>query len=170
MTADTWSRAVPRTASGRARLPPAVRDRDPSAYLAELPQLCDELPLGAQEFASDPAHYDMHSARCVKDLKLTGVRVATDKSGGLVLEFAPNEWKHESGLRLTYSGVRHFSIAYGHTIDWMQADSVLLDETLPDEDGGCRYEIALTDATVVVRCRDLEAVWEEAPRPDRDGG
>ena len=30
---------------------------------------------------------------------------------------------------------------------------------VPDEDGGCVHEIALTDASVTVRCADLEAVW-----------
>jgi hypothetical protein len=41
----------------------------------------------------------------------------------------------------------------------MLVDAVLLDEILPDEDGGCTHEIALTDASILVRCRDLEAVW-----------
>lgn len=134
---------------------------DPSPYLDELPKLRDELPFGARAFASDPAHYDMGrgNTRCVKDLELSGIHLATDKSGGLVLEFGPNQWKHDSGLRISYSGVRHFSIDYDHSIDWMQVDTVLLDEILPDEDGGCLHEIALTDASITVRCRDLEAVW-----------
>lgn len=36
----------------------------------------------------------------------------------------------------------HFSIDYRHFIDWMSVDTVLLDEILPDEDGGCLHEIA----------------------------
>jgi hypothetical protein len=134
---------------------------DAGAYLAELPKLRDTLPAGARAFASDPAHYDMGhgNARCVKDLELAGVHLATDKSGGLVLEFGPNQWKHDSGLRISYSGVRHFSVDYDHSIDWMLVDTVLLDEILPDEDGGCVHEIALTDAIITVRCQDLEAVW-----------
>ncbi|GHF02472.1 hypothetical protein GCM10014715_68270 [Streptomyces spiralis] len=133
---------------------------DPRAYLAELPKLLDRLPAGASAFASDPGHYDIAAAtRCVKDLEPAGVHLATDRSGGLVLEFAPNRFKHDSGLRITYSGVRHFSVDYAHAIDWMPVDTVLLDEILPDEDGGCLHEIALTDASITVRCRDLEAVW-----------
>jgi hypothetical protein len=133
---------------------------DPRAYLAELPHLRDALPSGAWSFASDPAHYDIGSATyCVKDLELAGIHLATDKSGGLVLEFGPNRWKHDSGLRISYSGVRHFSIDYDHSIDWMRVDTVLLDEILPDEDGGCVHEIALTDASITVRCEDLQAVW-----------
>ncbi|MFB8179870.1 hypothetical protein ACFC8N_28355 [Streptomyces sp. NPDC055966] len=133
---------------------------DPRAYLHELPRLRGELPPGAWAFVSDPGHYDIPgAARCVKDLELAGVRLATDRSGGLVLEFAPNRWKHDSGLRVSYSGVRHFAVDYHRAIDWMAVDTVLLDEVLPDENGGCVHEIELTDATVTVRCDDLEAVW-----------
>ncbi|MEU2924423.1 hypothetical protein ABZ636_05055 [Streptomyces sp. NPDC007251] len=84
---------------------------DPRAYLAELPRLCAELPPGARAFATDPGHYDIAGAtRCVKDLELAGVHLATDKSGGLVLDFAPNKFKHDSGLRIRYSGVRRFTV------------------------------------------------------------
>ena len=100
------------------------------------------------------------NSRCVKDLELSGIHVATDKSGGLTLEFAPNQWKHESGLRISYSGVKHFSIDYERSIDWILVDTVLLDEILQDEDGECVHEIALTDASITVRCQDLEAVWD----------
>ncbi|TWV52749.1 hypothetical protein FRZ03_11120 [Streptomyces misionensis] len=136
---------------------------DPSAYVAELPRLRGVLPPGAWAFASDPGHYDISSAdRCVKDLELAAIRPATDKSGRLDLEFAPNRFKHDRGLRISYSGVTHFSIDYAHAIDWMLVDAVLLDEILPDEDGGCVHEIALTDASITIRCEDLHAVWGEA--------
>ncbi|MFB0616112.1 hypothetical protein [Streptomyces sp. AGS-58] len=136
---------------------------DPTAYLAELPRLGASLPPGARSFANDPGHYDIAgAARCVKDLELAGVHLATDKSGGLVLDFAPNKFKHDSGLRINYSGVKHFSIDYQHSIDWMSADTVLLDEILPDEDDGCLHEIELTDATITVRCADLHAEWGHA--------
>lgn len=136
---------------------------DPRAYLAELPHLRAALPPGARSFATDPGHYDIAAAtRCVKDLELAGIHVATDKSGGLVLKFAPNKFKHDCGLRINYSGVTHFSIDYEHSIDWMSVDTVLLDEILPDEDAGCLHEIALTDASITVRCEDLQAVWGDA--------
>ncbi|MFG2354803.1 hypothetical protein [Streptomyces sp. NPDC048521] len=133
---------------------------DARAYLAELPRLRAHLPPGARSFATDPGHYDIAGAtRCVKDLELAGVHLATDKSGSLVLDLAPNKFKHDSGLRISYSGVTHFSIDHGHSIDWMPVDTVLLDEILPDENGGCLHEIALTDASITVRCEDLRAVW-----------
>ncbi|MGW2422433.1 hypothetical protein ACWC0C_24770 [Streptomyces sp. NPDC001709] len=146
---------------------------DPSAYLDELPGLRGVLPPGAWAFASDPGHYDIAAAtRCVKDLELAGMQLAADKSGGLVLEFAPNRWKHDVGLRISYSGVRHFSIDRHRAFDWLLVDTVLLDEILPDEDrdekgdrdgagsgGGCVHEIALTDASITVRCQDLRAEW-----------
>ncbi|MFJ9826066.1 hypothetical protein ACIRSU_17080 [Streptomyces sp. NPDC101160] len=135
---------------------------DANAYLTELPRLGPELPPGARAFVVDPEHYRVGADRCVKDLELAGVRLATDKSGSLVLDFAPNRWKHEEGLRIRYSGVAHFSVDYDHAIDWMAADTVLFDEVLPDP-AGCVHEIALTDATVTVRCRDLDAVWGGGP-------
>ncbi|WP_405900515.1 hypothetical protein OG242_26430 [Streptomyces sp. NBC_00727] len=133
-------------------------DLDPSAYLGELPKMRDALPPGAWAHASDAEHYRMRSSRCVKDLELAEISVPTDKRGIVVIDFAANQWKHESGLRIRYSGVSHFSIDYDQSIDWMQADTVLLDEVLPRE-GGCLHEIALTDASITVHCQDLEAVW-----------
>lgn len=133
---------------------------DAQAYLAELPRLRDALPPGAWNFASDPGHYSMRNTRCVKDLELSGIDVATDKSGRLTLQFSPNEWKHDTGLTINYSGLRHFSINYQDEVDWMQADTVLLDEILPDQDEGCVHEIALSDASIVVRSKDLQAVWK----------
>ncbi|MEW2132043.1 hypothetical protein [Streptomyces sp. NPDC005435] len=134
---------------------------DPRGYLEELPEFRDRLPVGAREFATDPTHYALGygKSRCVKDLELSGIHVATDKRGGLTLEFSPNQWKHDAGLRISYSGVTHFSIDYAHAIDWMAADTVLLDEILPDGHGGCVHEIALTDASITIRCEDLRAVW-----------
>ncbi|MET9955621.1 hypothetical protein ABZ135_29300 [Streptomyces sp. NPDC006339] len=131
---------------------------DASAYLAELPRLAPELPPGARAFVMDPGHYRVGAHRCVKDLELAGIRPATDKSGTLLLHFAPNPWKHEEGIRIRYTGVTRFSVDYGHSIDWMDADTVLFDEVLPDP-AGCVHEIALTDATVTVHCEDLDAVW-----------
>ncbi|MFD9564582.1 hypothetical protein [Streptomyces sp. NPDC059994] len=135
---------------------------DATAYLAALPELEGALPPGARAFASDADHYTRNATRCVKDLELSDIRIATDKSGTLTLEFAPNQWKHDAGLRITYEGVAHFTLAYDHEIDWMRSDAVLLDEILPTADGGCTHEIALTDATITVRAGDLRATWAEA--------
>src|SRR3954471_960517 len=132
---------------------------DPTAYLAELPRLRGALPPGARAFVSDAAHYDFGSGtRCVKDLGLAGGDIPGGKQGGLTLRCAPSKWKHASGLHIRYTGVRHFAITYEHAIDWMDTDTVLLDEILP-HDAGCSHEIALTDAVIIVHCRDLEAVW-----------
>ncbi|MGR3938096.1 hypothetical protein [Streptomyces sp. BRA346] len=132
---------------------------DPTAYLAELPRLRAALPPGAWAFASDEGHYRLGSGtRCVKDLGLAGVDIPRGKEGGLTLTFVPSRWKHDAGLRIRYTGVRHFSITYEHAIDWMETDTVLLDEILP-HDAGCSHEIVLTDAVIVVHCRDLAAVW-----------
>ncbi|GAB1336897.1 hypothetical protein ACE1SV_34870 [Streptomyces sp. E-15] len=138
---------------------------DPRAYMDELPRLCAALPPGARSFATDPGHYDIAGAtHCVKDLGLAGIHFATDGSGGLLLDFAPNRFKHDSGLRISYSGVTHFSV----DTDSLSINPVLLDEILPEEGGGCLHEIALINASITVRCADLQAVWAEqsatAPR------
>ncbi|MEU6662242.1 hypothetical protein [Streptomyces sp. NPDC046821] len=132
---------------------------DPRAYLAELPRLEALLPPGAWAYVSDIEHYSPPLSRSVKDLELTGIDVATDKSGSLTLSFAPNRWKHDRGLRIRYAGVSHFSIDYDAEADRMRVDTVLLDEVLPRESGGCLHEIELTGASIVVHCSDLEAVW-----------
>lgn len=140
---------------------------NPRAYLEELPGFQDDLPPGARSFALDPGHYDLGAgnSRCVKDLELARLDLATDKSGRLTLEFGPNPWKHDAGLRIDYSGVRHLGVDYHHSIDWMLADTVLLDEILPADGGGCTHEIALTDAVVTVRCEDFRATWVDGSPP-----
>ncbi|MEV6756225.1 hypothetical protein [Streptomyces sp. NPDC051214] len=145
---------------------------DPREYLAVLPALRGSLPDGAWAFASDAGHYDFANVRCVKDLELTDISLPTKTasgSGRAALTFAPNQWKHDKGLRIAYEGVTHFSIEYARSIDWMQTITLLLDEVLPcdaERDDGCggacggvTHEIELTDATIKVHCADLTATW-----------
>jgi hypothetical protein len=131
---------------------------DPTEYLKELPGLEGILPSGAWAFASDSEHYSFRSRRCVKDLELADIVVPVGKEGKLTVHFSPNEWKHDDGLCIEYSGVTHFSIDRDQSIDWMQADTVMLDEIVPHPDG-CLHEIALADSTITVRCADLRATW-----------
>ncbi|MEC4014769.1 hypothetical protein [Streptomyces sp. H27-D2] len=132
---------------------------DARDYLSELPNLRDGLPSNAWEFASDDAHYDYGSERCIKDLELSEITVPENGNGVLALRFSPNKWKHTAGLRIEYTGVSHFSIDYEGEIDWMDAYTTLLDEILP-HNGGCLHEIALSDASITVHCADLKARWE----------
>ncbi|MEU1630201.1 hypothetical protein ABZ746_33875 [Streptomyces sp. NPDC020096] len=127
-------------------------------YLSELSNIRESLPPGAPAFASDPAHYSFGSDRCVKDLELVEFSVPSRVSREYILDFAANKWKHASGLRIRDSGVTRFSIDYDEPVEWMQAETVLIDEILPHGDG-FRHEIALTDATITVHCADLEASW-----------
>ncbi|QES40284.1 hypothetical protein DEJ49_04175 [Streptomyces venezuelae] len=138
---------------------------DARDYLAALPDFRDELPEGARAFASEAGHYDYSSERCIKDLELSDICLPTATMGGpgtASISFRSNQWKHTVGLRIEYTGVTHFSVDYEASIDWMEAITVLLDETLPHEDG-IVHEIELTDATIKVRCADLKAVWGETP-------
>ncbi|OPC81583.1 hypothetical protein B4N89_12065 [Embleya scabrispora] len=133
---------------------------DPRSYLGELPKMSSQLPQGARGFATDPGHYDFSSPRCVKDLGFETLVTPSDSRQGLEILFSPNPWKHEEALRIRYDGVESLSV------DWeSQAagggvkDSLLLDEILP-ADAGCRHEIALTGATILIACADLTASWE----------
>ncbi|MFG2541333.1 hypothetical protein ACGFY8_05325 [Streptomyces sp. NPDC048232] len=131
---------------------------DPSAYLAELPRLSESLPPGARQFATAQDHYSFRSTRCVKDLELSGIHVPVGRNERMTIRFAPNEWKHDDGLRIEYVGVTHFSLQRDGEIDWTEIESVVLDEVTPTPDG-CVHEIALTDSTILVRCSDLWATW-----------
>ncbi|MFI7316535.1 hypothetical protein [Streptomyces venezuelae] len=138
---------------------------DARDYLAALPELQEELSPGARAFVGEAGHYDYSSERCVKDLELADISLPTTTAGGAgtaSIDFRPNQWKHTAGLRIEYTGVTHFSIDYEASVDWMEAITVLLDETLPHEDGVV-HEVELTDATITVRCADLKATWGEAP-------
>ncbi|MFF6969140.1 hypothetical protein ACWDYK_33810 [Streptomyces anthocyanicus] len=94
----------------------------------------------------------------MKDLELADVHVPVGRNESMSIRFAPNAWKHEEGLRIEYVGVTSFSMASHREIDWTEAETVILDEIIPTQDG-CVHEIALTDATVLVRCSDLRATW-----------
>ena len=131
---------------------------DPGEYLEQLPRLSGDLPPGARKFATDADHYNFRSARCVKDLELSNVHVPVGRNESMSIRFAPNAWKHEEGLRIEYVGVAYFSMESHREIDWTEAETVILDEIIPTQDG-CVHEIALTDATVLVRCSDLRATW-----------
>jgi hypothetical protein len=131
---------------------------DANAYLEQIPGMRQALPPGAWDFVSAEGHYNMGSSTCVKDLELTAIDVPARKDGVLTLEFAPNQWKHESGLLIRYTEVSHLAIEYHRSIDWMNHDTVLLDEILP-HDTGCHHEIALTDSTITIHSKDLHATW-----------
>jgi hypothetical protein len=135
---------------------------DPSAYLAELPSLSAALPDGARRFATDPAHYDFGSQRCVKDLRPR--RLVTGGTGDdrwVELTLGHNCWKHEEDLTIRYTGVLSAPPA-----DVAELGGVLLDEVLPDPHG-CRHELACPGGTLVTTSRDLTASWSWAECPER---
>lgn len=157
---------------------------DPREYLRVLPGILPDLPAGAAEFASDPDHYDFGSSRCVKDLTLHRVDLFDDRGGvSIELSLAPNEWKHEGGLRIRYSGVRSFRVnTYGaegaeHTeaVRFAEvADATAfaqrtdgpprlgylqLDEVLPHPQG-VSHEITFTEGSLLVVGADLVARWD----------
>ncbi|TVT44606.1 hypothetical protein FNH05_21240 [Amycolatopsis rhizosphaerae] len=132
---------------------------DPSGYIAELPKLAPDLPKGALAFASHPDHYDFGSSRCVKDLKFLDVSVAVERGVCLEIRFGPNEWKHDSGLVISYAQVSRVNIRVHESGSSLQdLGTVLLDEILP-EGFGCSHEIFLTGGVISISCADLNARW-----------
>jgi hypothetical protein len=129
---------------------------DPRRYLEVLPGLLQDMPEGARRFAADPDHYDFYSLRCVKDLALVRQDFAAS-SVACTIEFAPNSFKHEMGLSVSYVDVSSFEIRMDDSTDLMSFH-VLLDEILP-EGGGIRHEYGLRGVTIVVCAADLEATW-----------
>ncbi|WP_330242093.1 hypothetical protein [Streptomyces sp. NBC_00525] len=159
---------------------------DPRAYLSALPDIVRDLPAGAAEFVSDPDHYDFSGARCVKDLTLQRVDVHEGPgSVSVELSLAPNEWKHESGLRIRYSDVQSFSVkaeqaglaevsgfggvadaaAFAQRVDELPSlGDLQLDEVLPHPHG-MSHEIAFTEGVLRVVSGDLVARWDRPSPP-----
>ncbi|GAA1937102.1 hypothetical protein [Kitasatospora viridis] len=140
----------------------------PTDYLHQLPSFADALPPGARSFATDKAHYDFYSGRCVKDLTLELVQFTEPDGDGdeIVARFRHNCWKHEEDLVIHYLGVSAFDVDTPAGPDWTHLDTVILDELLPHAHG-CTHEIAFRPGTLTVTCRDLTAVWVEADCPDK---
>lgn len=133
---------------------------DPTRYLERLPGLRAGLPPGAWRFAADPGHYDFTGPRCVKDLEVDRLVFAGRDATELEIRFAPNEWKHPSGLTIRYEGVTTVVV---HSDRITSASppglgGVLLDEILP-AGPGCSHEIALTNGSIRIECADLAANW-----------
>ncbi|MER7843953.1 hypothetical protein ABTZ03_08385 [Kitasatospora sp. NPDC096077] len=154
---------IERTATGFAL--------DPRPYLARLPALRPELPPGAEAFATDPAHYDFASERCVKDLKLASLVVTED---AVVLRCSFNDVAPEQ-LVIRYTGVTALLIeaapptgAGGPTgpdgQDGLRErlGPLQLDEVLPHPHG-CTHELGHIGGTVRITAGDLTATW--LPRP-----
>lgn len=157
---------------------------DPREYLRVLPGIVPELPAGAAEFASDPGHYDFGSPRCVKDLTLRQVEVRDDLGRvSIDVSLAPNEWKHESGLRIRYTDVHAFwmsceesereqvcgfgeatgATAFAERVGELPSlGDLQLDEILPSS-GGFSHEIAFTEGALRVEGHDLVARWDRPP-------
>lgn len=139
---------------------------DPTPYLDQLARLSAELPPGAAAFANDPGHYDFHSSRCPKDLKLDRMTL-TDSTGKIDLELSFVGYRPEPLLVIGYTGVTDLRVeAIAGTEPrqvWPETrrlGSVQLDEILPNEQG-CSHEIKLINGTVTVISADLFAEWRE---------
>lgn len=151
--------------------PESANILDPDPYLRRLPDMADQLPIGARAFATDRDHYDFASVRCVKDLRLKHivVRELGDARLGVEIAFNPNEFKHSEGLTITYERVTSFIV----DVEPVRADrkvwpdslslgDVQLDEILPHE-FGCSHEIKMTGGTIMLTCQDLTAEWGRGP-------
>lgn len=141
---------------------------DADEYLAVLPEIQAELPEGARRFASDEEHYNFFGLRCVKDLKLSRASVSdSDDRLSVEFEFAPNKFKHDQGLRISYTDVVDLAIEVTapprKTDVWPDSRRLgdfQLDEILPHEKG-VSHEIKLTGGVIRVVASDLHAEWRD---------
>ncbi|NJP65701.1 hypothetical protein [Streptomyces spiramenti] len=136
---------------------------DPSRYLRDLPLFARELPPGARAFATDAAHYDFHSSRCVKDLTVSLLQWSGE--GELAVKFRHNCWKHDRDLVIRYTGVSGFAVDLPADERGRLRGTVILDEILPHQEG-CSHEIACREGSLTLVCRDLRASWTEATCPN----
>lgn len=139
---------------------------DPNAYLDWLDASSEPLPVGASAFAHDPDHYNTHSERCVKDLKLDKITLV-DREDRLFIEtlFEPNKFKQDRELAIRYMNVVQFSVdvssAARTTNVWPETRRLgdfQLDEIFPHENG-CSHEIQMTGGRIWIVCEDLIAEW-----------
>jgi hypothetical protein len=114
----------------------------------------ERLPPGAWQFATDPAHYDFSSPRCVKELRPGQIDIGRRDGGKLArIKFLPSPFKHDAPLSISYVDLYSLEVAFTHADHWGAATGqheskhedlgdVQLDEILPDKQG-CSHEIAL---------------------------
>jgi hypothetical protein len=142
---------------------------DPAPYLKKLPELSDELPAGAREFALDSAHYRFGDPQCVKNLKLVEARFSDGPQPTAVVRLSPNPWMHSQNLIIEYLGVRSFVVEVEPDDEGEEhpqgMDRLLLDEILPHRNG-CSHEIRFTGGALNISCGDLRARWEPVPGTD----
>ncbi|GAA2003317.1 hypothetical protein GCM10009799_33070 [Nocardiopsis rhodophaea] len=134
---------------------------NPQEYLDQLPRLLPQLPDGARAYSSATGHYDFYSSSCVKDLKLSQIEIPHDKVTSLRIHFAPNPFKHDSGLTITYMAVTSFDVECEKADGLVGLGDVMLDEVLPN-DSGCTHEIAFHSGRIKITCSDLSAKWEKS--------
>lgn len=139
---------------------------DPSAYLDQLPAMQGDLPPGAWSFASDPDHYNFYSPRCVKDLTIGSISLVDTGEISLMVHLQPNDWKHETGLELSYENVASMSIETADTapLGTERLGSLILDEVLPVRQGA-RHELAFTGGNLLIVSADLVATWVKPQSP-----
>ncbi|WP_045745565.1 hypothetical protein [Actinoplanes rectilineatus] len=145
---------------------------DPVPYREWLAECGGQLPPGASAFATDRGHYDFTATTCVKDLRLSTVLVqdAADRIS-VEVRFAPNDFKHDSGLRIRYENVTGLSMdvtAEGPgEFPWpdvKRLGDLQLDEILP-HDQGISHEIAMTGGRIWIVASDLHAEWGDLESP-----
>jgi hypothetical protein len=140
---------------------------DPTAYIEWLDATSHSLPVGARSFAADPDHYDFHSGRCIKDLRIDSMEIREEGQAtvSFLLVLGANQWKHEEDLVIRYDGVTRLDLdvdrLHEETRIWPESrrlGDAQLDEILPAPPG-CSHEIQLTGGRLFVECHDLRAGW-----------
>ena len=138
---------------------------DPGDYLEYLQGAANQLPAGARAFATAEWHYDFHGARCVKDLELGLLEVSDAGDQGqcvsVDLYLLPNKFKHAAGLRIQYADASRLAMSTGSVpLGHHRLGPLILDDLLPDGEGGCAHEIAFHGGIITVVATDIVARWD----------
>lgn len=141
---------------------------DPQDYLKWLAQHAEELPHGARAFATQPEHYDFSHQWCPRSASVDRMSTRFTDDGIVVTLVLAAYGGAPPEFVLRYEGVTSVESDGDH--GGRPRSNLLVDESLPDGEGGVRHDLAFTGGTITVVARDLTAGWSGpgAPEDPRD--
>ncbi|MBL0888728.1 hypothetical protein [Myceligenerans indicum] len=136
---------------------------DPRDYLDWLAEHADELPPGARAFATHPEHYDFSHPWCPRSASFDRMSTRFTDDGVVVTLVLAAYGGAPPEFVLRYEGVTSVHSDSEH--DEGPRSNLLVDEILPDDEGGVRHELAFTGGTITVVASDFTAGWSGPGSP-----
>lgn len=136
---------------------------DPREYLEWLAEHAEELPPGARAFATHPEHYDFGHQWCPRGASFDRMSTRFTDDGVVVTLVLAAYGGAPPEFVLRYRGVTSVESDGDH--GGRPQSSLLVDEIVPDGDGGVRHELAFTGGTITVVAADLTTGWSGPGAP-----